>query len=430
MILPLEVSAPAADLPFPRVLLCHNYYQQPGGEDRVFADEAGLLAAHGHKVTRFTAHNDDIAKMDRIAVAVRTVWSRASYARLRALIRAERPDILHCTNSFPLLSPAIYYAARAERVPVVQTLQNYRLLCPSAVLHRDGRVCEECLGRMVPWPGVLHGCYRGSRAGTAAVATMLITHRLRRTWTKAVDRYVVPTEFMRRKFIEGGLPPQKIAVKPNFVDPDPGPGTGQGGYAAFVGRLSAEKGIDTLLAAWAQAGVSLPLKILGDGPLAPRVQQAAAQSACIQWLGQRTLEEVQQAMGEAACVVVPSTWFEGFPKIIVEAFAKGTPVIAARLGSMAEVVDDGRTGLHFQPGDAASLAAAVAQLTADPAKLAAMRRAARREYEEKYTAQINYEHLMHLYRQAAAGRAQGLPATNGKRELEPSGIRLDGVGRA
>ena len=254
-----------------KIVLGHGHYQQAGGEDAVFADEAALLAERGHDVIRFTVHNDEIARLGRLAVAGRTFWNRQVHADLAALFAREQPALLHCTNTFPLMSPAVYYAAAAAGVPVVQSLHNYRLLCPNALLLRDGRVCEDCLGKVFAWPAIQHGCYRDSRAGSAVVAGMLAAHRGLGTWTRRVDRYIVLTEFARRKFTAGGLPADKLSVKPNFVSPDTGPGSGGGGYAVYVGRLSEEKGIASLLAAWIDRRLEIPLKIVGDGPLAEEV---------------------------------------------------------------------------------------------------------------------------------------------------------------
>jgi glycosyltransferase involved in cell wall biosynthesis len=392
-----------------KILLCHNYYQQPGGEDRVFADEARLLESRGHRVLRFTKHNRQIPKMGRWNLARRTLWNRQTYAELRELIRARRPDVVHCTNIFPLISPAVYDAACAEGVPVVQSLHNYRLLCLNALFLRDGRVCEACLHRPACWPGVRRACYRGSRAASAVVAAMLAVHRMRKTWTRRVDRYIVLSEFARRKFAGAGLPADRMAVKPNFLDPDPGPGTGRGGYVLFAGRLAPEKGIDTLLGAWSRLPERLPLRIVGDGPLAERVRAAAGHDPRIQWLGHRPRHVVQALMGKAACLVFPSVCYETFGRSIIEAFAAGTPVIASRLGAMQELVEDGSTGMCFEPGDADDLAAKILQVLLDPRRTARMRRAARREYQHKYTAETNYRQLMAVYQAGPIAARPRLP---------------------
>jgi glycosyltransferase involved in cell wall biosynthesis len=384
------------------ILVVHNYYQQPGGEDRCLDAEVAMLRANGHEVVLHTADNDAIDGMSRLSAAARTVWSRPAYRELRALIRDRRPAVAHFHNTFPLISPAAYYACRAERVPVVQTLHNFRLLCPNALFFRDGKVCEDCLGKAVPWPGVVHGCYRGSRPATAAVAAMITAHRALGTWRDLVDVYVPLTEASRRKFIAGGLPADKLVVKPNFLEVDPGVGTGAGGYGVFVGRLSPEKGTGTLLKAWQTLGGAVPLKIVGDGPLAGEVSEAAATIPGVEWLKSQPPETVYRLIGDAAFLVLSSECYENFPRVAIEALAKGTPVIASRLGAMAEVVADGRTGLHFTPGDAADLAATVRRFVADPEMQRRMRLASRGEFEEKYTAAANYRALSAIYDRAGA----------------------------
>ena len=229
-----------------KLLLSHNYYQQPGGEDISFAIEAELLAAAGHEVLRYTVHNDSVNSMGKLEVARRTLWNSGTYRELRTIVRRERPDVVHFTNTFPLISPSGYYAAREGGAVVVQSLRNYGCSAPAPVSARRCRL-RALLGRSVPWPAVWHGCYRGNRAASAVVAAMLAWHRFRETWIDAVDLYFALSKFSREKFIEGGLPAEKIAVKPNFVHPDPGPGAGAGNYAVFVGRLSPEKGIVTLI---------------------------------------------------------------------------------------------------------------------------------------------------------------------------------------
>ncbi|MEM1239878.1 MAG: glycosyltransferase [Cyanobacteria bacterium P01_H01_bin.26] len=380
-----------------RILSIHNAYQIRGGEDVSTAAEQTLLRDHGHTVDVYEENNDSIKDMGAVQLAARTLWSKASYGTVRAKLRAHRYDIVHVQNFFPLISPSVYYAARAENVPVVQTLRNYRLICPNALFFRDGKVCEDCMGKAIPYPGIVHGCYREDRKASAAVASMVTSHRLLRTWPKMVDQYITLTQFARNKMIEGGLPADKIVVKPNFVAPEPKVGSGQGGYALYVGRLSVEKGLDTLLAAWKQLENPIPLKIVGDGPLSTLVTEAAAQQPCIEWLGRRPMAEVHRLMGEAQCLIFPSKWYETFGRVAVEAFATGTPVIAANIGAIAEIVTPGHTGLHFTPGDPRDLARQVTWMLTHSEQQALMGRQARREFEQKYTAAANYAQLMAVY---------------------------------
>lgn len=370
----------------------------------MFAAEGDLLEAHGHRVFRYTRHNDRVAEMGRPALAGATVWNGAVYRDLRALIRRKRPHVAHFHNTFPLISPAAYHAARAEGVTVVQTLHNYRLLCPNALFFREGRACEDCLGKTLPWPGVVHACYRGSRPSSGAVAAMLATHRAVGTWTQAVDAYIALTEFARQKFVQGGLPAHRVVVKPNFVGSDPGVGEG-GGYALFVGRLSKEKGVGTLLASWQRLQGKVPLKIVGDGPLAPEVAKAAERLGGVEWLGRQAKDRVITLMKAAQSLVFPSVWYEGFPMVIAEAYAVGLPVIASDLGSMSSLIEHGRTGLRFRPGDPEDLAAQVEWASEHPAELERMRRGARAEFEAKYDAERNYQMLTGIYR-TAVGRAE------------------------
>lgn len=381
------------------ILLCHNHYQHPGGEDSTYADEARLLESHGHNVIRYTMHNNDIREMGRTKLAAKTIWNRRAYGEVHALLRKHRPAVMHCTNTFPLISPSIYYAARRESVPVIQSLHNYRMLCANALFLRNGRACEDCLGKTIPWPAMVHGCYRDSRLATAAVTSMVGIHRFMRTWMDAIQLYCTPTEFARRKFIQGGIAPENIVVKPNFVCDDQGVGRGRGNYVVFAGRLSHEKGIDTLLRAWRQLPAAVTLKIVGDGPLAAVVAQAASQDGRIQWLGQRTSEEVGEIVGDAQCVLLPSICYETFGRTVIEAYCKGTPVIVSRGGAIAELVRENETGLLFDAGDADQLVDKLNLLLHDDAPTR-MRQAARREYELKYTADDNYRQLLGLYRQA------------------------------
>jgi glycosyltransferase involved in cell wall biosynthesis len=385
-----------------KIVVAHNFYKQTGGEDQCVAAEIAMLRAHGHDVTFFSLSNDEIDAMSRPRLAAETIWSRRSHHALRRLFSTVRPQIVHFHNTFPLISPAAYYAARAERVRVVQTLHNFRLICANALLFREGHICEDCVGRSIPWAGMQHGCYRGSRTASAVVATMLGAHRALGTWRGEVEAYIALTHFSRAKLVEGGLPAEKIAVKANLVYPDPGVGSGRGGFAVYVGRLSSEKGLETLLAAWSRLPDAPLLKIIGDGPLAPLVEREAGANSSIQWLGALPLDKVYAEIGAAALLVAPSRCYENFPRVLVEAFAKGTPVIASRIGAMAEIVDEGRTGLLFRTGDPDDLAAKVQSLFADPERLPIMRAAARGEFERRFTAAVNHGRLMTIYEQALA----------------------------
>jgi glycosyltransferase involved in cell wall biosynthesis len=386
------------------ILVAHNFYKEPGGEDQCVAAEVAMLRAHGHEVTQYCLSNDSVDAMGRVELASRTIWSRPAFRELRQLFRTHRPQIAHFHNTFPLISPSAYYAARAENVRVVQTLHNFRLCCVNALLFRDGEVCEDCLGKAVPWRGIVHRCYRNGYTVSAGTAAMVAAHRVLGTWRNAVDMYVALSESSRRKLVAGGLPADKILIKPNFVYPDPGPGEGGGGYAIYVGRLSAEKGVETLLKAWQQLGAP-PLKLVGDGPIKPAVREAAAHSTTIQWLRSVPLETVYELVGKAACLVLPSRCYENFPRVVIEAFAKGTPVIVSKLGAMAEIVEDGRSGLHFKPGDPVDLAEKVQWILADPLKLQRMRQAARETFDQHFTADANHKILMAIYERALNGHS-------------------------
>jgi glycosyltransferase involved in cell wall biosynthesis len=383
-----------------RVLLVHCRYQIRGGEDESVEFERRLLMDADVEVDLYEDDNHRIEEIGRLRAAIDTVWSRRSSLAIRERLRAKPYDVVHVHNFFPLISPAVHHAAKAEGCGVVQTLHNYRLLCPNGIFFRDGHVCEDCLGRRVAWPGIVHACYRGSRLGTAAIAAMLASHRLLGTWHAKVDAFIALNEFGRRKFIEGGLPAERVVVKPNFVTPDPGVGDGTGGFALFVGRLTPEKGVATLLEAWRRLDGRFPLKIVGDGPLIEQVAQAAAEVPGIEFLGRRPLAEFYDLAGRASFFVFPSTWYEGFPRVIMECFARGTPIVASAIGPIAEVVTDGVTGVHFRPGDAQDLAAKVERVLAQPDSLLAMRAAARAEFETKYTAEIALERTLAIYRQA------------------------------
>lgn len=383
-----------------RILSIHNNYQIRGGEEESRESEESMLRSRGHQVDVYEEHNDRIAELGSARTALRTIWSHESYSTVRQRLSQQRYDVVHVQNFFPLISPSVYYAAKAEGVPVVQSLRNYRLICPNALFFRDGKVCEDCLGKAIPWPGVMRGCYRQNKAATAVTASMLVAHRAARTWQTQVDAYIALTQFAKEKLVQAGLPANRMKVKPNFVKQDPGIGSGQGNYALYVGRLSAEKGLDTLLEAWDQLDSPLPLNIVGAGPLEDLVKAAAARMPHVKYLGRQPMAEVHRLMGEATFLVFPSKWYETFGRVAVEAFAKGTPVIAAKIGAIAELVTEGQTGYFFQPGDVSDLAAKVNWAISHPQEIVALRSKAREVFEAKYTAAQNYYQLIEIYNQA------------------------------
>jgi len=382
-----------SSLPARSILSVHNYYRQPGGEDRVFASEAELLEENGHTVLRHEDRNDRIVT-GMIGAALGAVWSHHTFRQLESLTRSARIDLAHFHNTFPLVSPGAYYAAQRAGIPVVQTLHNFRLICAGATLSRDGSVCESCLERRSLLPGIAHGCYRGSRPATVALSTMLAVHRAAGTYQTEVDTYIALSEFARCKFIEGGLPGKRIVVKPNFVRPDPGAGAGSGDYALFVGRLAEEKGVRQLAAAWGGLN-DTPLRVVGDGPL-----RDTAWPPGVTLLGAQSRDSVMTLMQAARVLVFPSTWYECAPMTIIEAFACGLPVIASNLGSIPEFVEHRHNGLLFDPRDSQDLVRQVRWVFDHPEELRAMRANARRDFEKKYTAERNYKMLMSVYEMA------------------------------
>jgi len=376
-----------------RVLLAHNRYQQAGGEDAVLAEEYRLLQRNSVEVELYEQDNQRINSMPAMQVAVDTIWSRRTVSEMGAYIQRFRPDIIHVHNTFPLISPSLYFAAAKHGVPVVQTLHNFRLFCAQAMFMRNGAVCEDCIGRL-PWRGVMRRCYRESSAQSAVVVGMQGIHHMLGTYRNKITRYIALNNFCRDKFIEAGLPADRIVIKPNFVDlPAPVPAERKGGL--FVGRLSSEKGIATLAAAlglYPEAGID----VIGHGPQEEELKGLPA----ARLLGWMKGEEIYQRMGRAAYLVMPSIWYENFPRTLVEAYACGLPVIASRLGAMAELVRDGETGLLFTPGDADGLATILRWADNHPAEMRRMGEAARREYESHYTSEINFQQLMHIYDEA------------------------------
>lgn len=389
-----------------KVLLLHNRYAQPGGEDMVVEAEAALLERNGHCVERLDASNEGLAAAgwwSNARAAVGATWSRASKRRVSSMIQSFRPDVVHCHNTFPLLSPSVYYAARAAGVPVVQTLHNYRLLCLNALLYRSGKKCTDCVGRL-PMPGIVHSCYRGSVAGSSAVALMITVHRQIGTWQRAIDRYIALSTHSKDQFVAGGLPSSLVSVKPNFVHPDPGEGQHRGNFALFVGRLAEEKGIRVLARAWEIIGDKIPLKIVGDGPLRGIVEETTRSCNGVHYEGYRPVDEVTTLMKDASLLVVPSVSDEHSPMGLLQALATGLPAIVSDHGALSEIVAGEQVGWKFPPGDAAALAEAVQGAWASTGSRIERGKAARAEFCRRYSAEGNYNSLMSIYDSAIAHR--------------------------
>lgn len=406
------------------VMIVHNRYQQRAGEDAEVDAEAGNLEDHGHEVQRFIIDNRSIQATgvaQKARLAVETVWSSRAARRLSETVRRERPAVIHIHNTFPLLSPSIYGSLDRTGAAIVQSIHNYRPVCPSANLFRDGRNCTDCVGRRFAWPGVVHACYRDSRGQSLVVAAMLAAGRGTRAWERAVDRFIAPSHVVAETLAGPAVPRGRIVVKPNFVRSDPGTGAAGDREATFLfaGRLAPEKGVRTIPAAWALLrGTEATCRLAGSGPLGAEVVASAADDPRLVPLGSIDRPALFEELGRARALIFPSIWREPFGLTIIEAFAKGTPVIAARFGAPADIVEDGVTGLFFRPGDPRDLAERIRWAIVHPADMAEMGRRARHEYEVRYSAEANYVALADVYRQALAHRRARGSDSNGTRPAD------------
>jgi len=387
-----------------KILIAHNRYQFSGGEDAVVRDEVELLRRRGDSVHLLEQDNEAIHGLRGKVVASAAVFHSANARkRMKQSIDNFRPDVLHIHNWFPMLSPSIILEADHSAVPIVQTLHNFRMICANALLYRDGAVCTDCLGKSFPLDGVIHGCYRGSRAGSAIVTAAYAFHRLARTWNR-VDLFIAVSEFERELLLRGGLPAEKVVVKPNFAASDAWKAERNAeNVAVFVGRLSPEKGVRTLLSAWKTGRISLRLKIIGDGPMVSEVRACADSVAGVEYLGVQSQDAVYGEMAKARFLVFPSECFETFGRTVVEAFAQGTPVLAADLGAVRELVEEGATGCRFAPGDINALVAGVHRFPCGEA-YEQMRANCRDLFLSRFTGDSNYRLLMRIYSRAHAVR--------------------------
>lgn len=397
------------------VLVVHNRYAsaQPSGENKVVDQEVALLRAAGHRVEVFERRSDDIAArslLSKAAVPLLVPWNPAVRKELTDRLRAERPDVVHVHNVFPLLSPAVLAACADAGVPAVATLHNYTQVCPPGTLQRDGRPCTECVGAAAPLPAVRHGCYRDSRLATVPLALSLSVNR--RRWWSGVERFFCISAAQRDVLVGSGMPGERLAVKHNFVPEPEIRREGAGEHLLYLGRLAEAKGVRLLMAAWdeiaAGGGVGVPLVIAGAGPLEREVRAWAAGRDDVRCVGLCDTAESQKAIARAVAVVAPSTWLEAFGLVVVEAMAAGVPTVAAGHGAFVELVDDGVSGLLHRPGDATSLANCVRRVTVDVARNEEMGRAARRRYEQGFSPAVGLERLVEGYRSAIAGRTESM----------------------
>jgi Glycosyltransferase len=386
-----------------KILLVHNSYRERGGEDVAFEQEAQLLRSGGHDVILYTRSNSaiqDNSLLQRLDMAKRTVWASGTYEDITDLLHRTGPDVVHIHNTVALISPSVYWACRDSRVRVVQTLHNYRLFCPEGNFLRDGQICEQCLDQNL-LHSVVNACYHNSRPATAVLAFMLTFHRARQTWD-SIHTFIALSEFAKRKFVQCGLPEEKLAIKPNFVYPDPGVQREPGQFALYVGRLSQEKGVETLLKAWTNIRENIPLIVIGDGPLRNELRARYSSDPRIAFWGQTPRPQVFDAIKGARFLVVPSRCYENFPMAIVESFACGVPVIASNIGAVQELITPERTGLLFQTDDATELAERVAWGWNHSAAMSRMGLESRAIFESKYTADRNYDSLMEIYERTIA----------------------------
>jgi glycosyltransferase involved in cell wall biosynthesis len=384
-----------------RILVVHNRYrtEQPSGEDHVVDQEVALLREAGHRVDRFERRSDDIADFSlprKALVPLGVPWNPSARAALADRLRRERPDVVHVHNTFPLLSASVLDACRAAAVPVVATLHNYLQVCPSGTLYRDGAVCTSCVGRL-PLPAVRHGCYRGSAVATVPLALNLVANRSR--WWSSVSRFLCISDAQRQTLVANGMPAEKLTVKYNFVPDTEVRRNGSGEHLLYLGRLTVEKGVRLLMAAWdriaAGGGLGVPLVIAGAGPLADEVSTWAAARHDVRFVGRLDKESSRATVARSVAVVVPSEWLETFGLVVVEAMAAGVPAVVAGHSSLAELVSDGVTGLTHTPGDAASLADALCRVVRAPVSLGL---AARERYEREFTRSVGLTNLLAHYR--------------------------------
>lgn len=381
-----------------RILSVHNEYLIRGGEEESRKAEVSVLKQYGNELSSYVENNKKIADLSQVNAALRTLWSKESYRTVKQILQAKKHDVIHVQNFFPLVSPSVYYAAQSEGVPVVQAVRNYRFLCANTFMYRDGNVCELCVKKSFKVDAIQHKCYRENRAASATAASMHLLHSILPTWNR-IDRFLAVSEFVKKKMVEGGFPEHKITVKPNFVYPDPGISLDKEEFILYVGRLQPEKGIMHLLETVDAMNAPIKLKIIGEGTLLPEVLKFANRNNNIEYLGKMPLTDTYDVIGKAKALVIPSLWHEPFGRVIVEAYAKGTPVIGARMGGIPELIENGITGYTYEAKSQSDLAAQIDRIYSNTALSKEMGLAAYDLYKRKYTPEANYRMMLDTYNQ-------------------------------
>lgn len=386
------------------MLLVHSFYGSgaPSGENQVFEIERTLLQSRGHAVAEFTRHSDHIRAQGiwgAVKGAAATPWNPFAAHALRQMVAQFKPDVVHVHNTFPMISPAIFHALAGTGAARVLTLHNYRLFCPAGIPMRSGKVCTECLDRQSVLPALQHGCYRNSRLATVPLALNVALHRAVQTWTQQVEAFITLTGFQRQRMVAAGLPEERVHVKPNFYPGSPTlvPWAERKPYVVFAGRLTAEKGIATLIKAWKLWGQAAPeLRVLGAGELQAELV-LMAQGMPVRFFGQVDAEKAQHHIANASLLVLPSECFEGFPMVVREAFAFGTPVAVSDLGPLPSIVQHGKSGVVFEAANAAVLMQAINQVWYAPGALERLGLGARAAFEANYTDEANHATLVSIY---------------------------------
>lgn len=389
-----------------RVLVVHNRYQSsmPSGENRVVDIEVEGLRAAGHEVLTYLRSSDELGGLsarEKAGLVVSPVHSRRAVADVTRLLDTGRPDVLHLHNPYPLVSMGVVSAAARAGVPVVQTVHNHRHTCMKGTYVRGGEPCHQCRTARQPLPGVVHGCYRDSRAQSAVMAVALL--RARPAYAQ-ISRLIALTPEIRDSLLASGFDSARIVIKPNSV-PDPGPAGPAGAGFLYIGRLSEEKGVLALAEAWTRhpVGALGRLRVAGDGPVRDRLEALVRGRDDIEVLGQVDPARVRGLLEETAAVVVPSQWPEAFPLVVLEAMASGRALLVTDQGGLPAVVDP-EVG-RVVPATVEGLEAGLRELAGDPGLTARLGRSARARYEAAYSPDVVIGRLVEVYRDAGAGSA-------------------------